>query len=66
VQNRIQRAYFEDLFLMLARTDAMENDPAKTATEIAERKEEKMLALGPVLDRRMTNSSIRSTTASSR
>jgi hypothetical protein len=51
VQQRIQRAYFEDLFLMLARTDAMENDPAKTATEIAERKEEKMLALGPVLER---------------
>lgn len=46
VRNRISRAYFEDLFLMLA-NDTRSNI---TATEIAERKEEKLLALGPVLE----------------
>jgi hypothetical protein len=51
VRYLISRAYYEDLFLMLARSDALESDPAKTATEIAERKEEKMLALGPMLER---------------
>lgn len=46
IRNRIQRAYFEDLFLMLAQSDRRQI----TATEIMERKEEKMLALGPVLE----------------
>lgn len=46
VANRIQRGWFEDLFLMLA-NDTRSNI---TATEIAERKEEKLLALGPVLE----------------
>lgn len=47
VRGRIDRAFYADLFLMLA------NDPAgqKTATEIAERHEEKMLMIGPVLER---------------
>jgi hypothetical protein len=50
-QYRIERAYYADLWLMLSRTDSLEQDPAKTATEIAERKEEKMLMLGPTLER---------------
>ena len=47
VRGRIDRAFYADLFLMLA------NDPVgqKTATEIAERHEEKMLMIGPVLER---------------
>ncbi|MDB4893137.1 MAG: putative phage head-tail connector protein [Gemmatimonadetes bacterium] len=44
---RIQRAMFEDLFLMLAQSDRREI----TAREIDERHEEKLLALGPVLER---------------
>lgn len=46
VRNRIQRAFFEDLFLMLA-NDTRSNI---TAREIEERHEEKLLALGPVLE----------------
>lgn len=45
-QKRISRGFFEDLFLMLAQSDRREI----TATEISERKEEKLLALGPVLE----------------
>lgn len=47
VRGRIQRYYFEDLFLMLANSDRRQI----TATEVAERKEEKLLALGPFLER---------------
>jgi hypothetical protein len=43
---RIKRAFFEDLFLMMASIDRSNI----TATEIAERKEEKIQALGPVLE----------------
>lgn len=46
VRQRIQRAFYEDLFLMLAN----DNRSNITATEISERKEEKLLALGPVLE----------------
>lgn len=46
VRSRIQRAFYEDLFLMLANSDRRQI----TATEIDERKEEKLLALGPVLE----------------
>lgn len=46
VRRRIQRAFFEDLFLMLASTDRRQI----TAREIEERHEEKLLALGPVLE----------------
>jgi hypothetical protein len=42
----IRRAFFEDLFLMLQQTDRRQI----TATEIMERREEKLLALGPVLE----------------
>jgi hypothetical protein len=46
VRARIQRAFYEDLFLMLAESDRRQI----TAREIMERKEEKLLALGPVLE----------------
>lgn len=46
VRNRIQRAFFEDLFLMLSQSDRREI----TAREVEERHEEKLLALGPVLE----------------
>lgn len=46
VRQRIQRAFYEDLFLMLANSDRREI----TAREIDERHEEKLLALGPVLE----------------
>jgi len=42
----IRRAYYEDLFLMIAES----SDTQKTAREIEERHEEKLLALGPVLE----------------
>jgi len=47
VRERIRSAYYADLFLMLA------NDTRSgiTATEVAERHEEKLLMLGPVLER---------------
>jgi hypothetical protein len=47
VQTRIKRAYYEDLFLMLAQSDRREI----TAREIEERHEEKLLMLGPVMER---------------
>ncbi len=47
VRERIRSAYYADLFLMLA------NDTRSgiTATEVAQRHEERLLALGPVLER---------------
>jgi hypothetical protein len=50
VQYRIQRAFYEDLFLMLAQSDRLRGQPP-TAREVEERHEEKLLALGPVLER---------------
>lgn len=47
VQARIRQAFYADLFLMLAQSDRRQI----TATEIEERRSEKMLALGPVLER---------------
>jgi len=46
-ENRIKRAFYEDLFLMLAQTDRRQI----TAREVAEKHEEKLLMLGPVLER---------------
>jgi len=46
-EQTIQRYFFADLFLMLTEIDRSQI----TATEIAERKEEKLLMLGPVLER---------------
>lgn len=45
-RQRIQRGYYEDLFLMLANLDRRDI----TATEINQRYEEKLLVLGPVLE----------------
>lgn len=47
VRGRINTAFYADLFLMLASADL----PNMTATEVAERHEEKLLMLGPVLER---------------
>jgi hypothetical protein len=47
VRGRINSSFYADLFLMLASMDRTQ----MTATEIAERHEEKLLALGPVLER---------------
>ena len=45
-RGRIRKGLFEDLFLMLANIDRAQI----TAYEVAERKEEKLLQLGPVLE----------------
>ena len=47
VRSRINSSFYADLFLMLAN----QTDARMTATEVAERHEEKMLMLGPVLER---------------
>lgn len=46
-RSRINEAFYKDIFLMLTTTGT----DRMTATEVAERHEEKMLMLGPVLDR---------------
>jgi hypothetical protein len=46
-QDRIRRAFFADLFLMISQSDRRE----VTAREIEEKHEEKLLMLGPVLER---------------
>ncbi len=46
-RNAIRSGFFSDLFLMLAQDDKT----GRTATEIAERHEEKLTVLGPVLER---------------
>lgn len=47
VKTRINSAFYADMFLMLATMDKTN----MTATEVAERHEEKLLMLGPVLER---------------
>ncbi|CAB4182835.1 Head-to-tail connector protein, podovirus-type [uncultured Caudovirales phage] len=47
VRQRINQAFFSDVFIMLATSQQTQ----MTATEVAERHEEKMLMLGPVLER---------------
>lgn len=47
VRERIKSAFYADLFLMLANNTTGQ----MTATEVAERHEEKLLMLGPVLER---------------
>jgi hypothetical protein len=47
VRERIRGSFYADLFLMLANND----NTRMTATEVAERHEEKLLMLGPVLER---------------
>lgn len=46
-QDRIDKAFYVDLFLMLSNSDRRQI----TAREVAERHEEKLLMLGPVLER---------------
>ncbi len=46
-RQRINQTFYVDLFLMLAQADDVE----RTAREIAEKHEEKLLMLGPVLER---------------
>jgi hypothetical protein len=46
-RDRVRGAFYADLFLMLANA----TDTRMTATEVAERHEEKLLMLGPVLER---------------
>lgn len=46
-EDRVNKAFYADLFLMLANSDRRQ----MTATEVAERHEEKLLALGPVIER---------------
>lgn len=47
VRMRIDATFYKDLFLMLA----SQTDARMTATEVAERHEEKLLMLGPVVER---------------
>tara|TARA_Y100000310_G_scaffold139817_1_gene139158 strand:- start:81 stop:1565 length:1485 start_codon:yes stop_codon:yes gene_type:complete len=47
VEERIKRSFYEDLFLMISMSDRRQI----TAREIAEKQEEKLLMLGPVLER---------------
>lgn len=46
VQGRIKEIFFNDLFLMISQLDTV-----RTATEIDARREEKLVMLGPVLER---------------
>lgn len=46
VQSRIKSTFFNDLFLMISQLDTV-----RTATEIDARREEKLIQLGPVLER---------------
>jgi hypothetical protein len=48
---RVNRAFFVDLFLMLSQPDPARGAQPITAEEVRERHEEKLLALGPVLER---------------
>ena len=47
VRGRVRKAFFSDLFMMLSNS----TNPQMTATEVAERHEEKMLMIGPVVER---------------
>jgi hypothetical protein len=47
VRERIKSSFYADLFLMLSE----QNETRMTATEVAERHEEKMLMLGPTVER---------------
>lgn len=49
IRGRINSAYYADLFMMIASMD--QGGDKMTATEVAERHEEKLLMLGPVLER---------------
>lgn len=46
IQNRIRSIFFNDIFMMISQLDTV-----RSATEIEARREEKLIMLGPVLDR---------------
>jgi hypothetical protein len=46
VQNRVKSVFFVDLFMMISQLDTV-----RTATEIDARREEKLIQLGPVIER---------------
>jgi hypothetical protein len=46
VQGRVKEVFFNDLFMMISQIDTV-----RTATEIDARKEEKLIQLGPVIER---------------
>jgi hypothetical protein len=48
VEKRVRKAFYNDLFMMLG---GMETSPKMTAREVVERHEEKLVMLGPVLER---------------
>lgn len=48
VRERINGSFYADLFVMIS---ANPNDPRMTATEVAAKQEEKMMMIGPVLER---------------
>lgn len=50
-QYRIRQAFYADLFLMMATSDQTLGADRPTAREIEERHEEKLIALGPVIER---------------
>jgi hypothetical protein len=50
-QSRIKTGFFEDLFLMLSMSDPQRGTQPITAEEVRERHEEKLIVLGPVLER---------------
>jgi hypothetical protein len=50
LRERIKHGYYQDLFLMMTDADDDRKQPI-TAAEVAEKKQEKMLGLGPVLQR---------------
>lgn len=51
LRQMIRRGYYEDLFLMMANSDPYSSIQPPTAREVEERHEEKLLALGPVVER---------------
>jgi len=50
IRNRIREAWYYDLFLMMQAVDQQKEQPI-TATEVREKKEEKLLMLSPVLEK---------------
>lgn len=55
VRQRIKRAFFEDLFLMVSSLDPSQGVQPRTMYEISIKQQEKLLALGPVLEQLNTD-----------
>lgn len=61
IRQRINRVFYVDLFLMLAYADQTRSKQPVTAAEIAERHDEKLLGLGPVVgqvERKLLNPAV--------